>query len=48
MKKYLIGALCSLTGMLALKIAYRKGVKDGFKFTTQLTELIQSEEDEES
>ena len=48
MRKYLIGALGGLAGMLALKIAYRKGVKDGFKFTTRLTELFQSEEDGES
>lgn len=48
MSKYLIGALSGLAGMLALKIAYRKGVKDGFKFTTALTELVQSEETEES
>ena len=47
MKKYLIGALSGLAGVLALKIAYRKGVKDGFKFTTNLTELLLSEEETE-
>ena len=31
--------------MLALKIAYRKGVKDGYKFTVKLTALLQNEEE---
>ena len=46
MNKYLAGVISGLVGVLALKIAYRKGVKDGFKFTKSLTELL--EEDEES
>lgn len=48
MSKYLIGAIGGLAGMLALKIAYRKGVKDGVKFSKNLAELILCEEDEES
>lgn len=47
MKKYLVGVISGLAGVLALKIAYRKGVKDGFKFTTKVIELCQSEEETE-
>ena len=47
MKKYLVGVISALAGVLVLKLAYRKGVKDGAKFTMSLTELLATEEDEE-
>ena len=48
MNKYLVGAISGLIGMLALKVAYRKGVKDGVKFSKNLAELIFTEDEEES
>lgn len=48
MNKYLVGAIGSIVGMLALKVAYRKGVKDGVKFTKNLVDLLDSEDEEES
>lgn len=46
MNKYLVGVISGLAGVLALKIAYRKGVKDGVKFSEKLAELIFSEDEE--
>lgn len=46
MNKYLVGVISGLAGVLALKIAYRKGVKDGVKFSKNLAELILSEDEE--
>lgn len=48
MNKYLVGAIGGIIGMLALKVAYRKGVKDGVKFAKGLVDLINDEDEEES
>lgn len=47
MKKYLVGAIGGIASMLVFKLVYRKGVRDGIKFSEGLVELI-SEVDEES
>ena len=50
MKKYLVGMFGALAGVLALKVAHRRGFKDGVKTSLSFMKFMeeQNEKTEES